>query len=356
MSVRVNKASFSIREKLSELERPIGLKGSELMRAETAQEARDLVSAGRKNLIINGDFKVSQRGSYTSSTSMSHNTYYLDRWFADHGNTVTATFRQITTDLPKQYRNETNTGLRFEATSSNSSAYLGFRQKYEFMSHLDGKFVTVSAWVKSNKRAVIINYDGTPPYNYAQHSGSGQWEYLSYTTFISNPSSNHFDVFLIEPTSYSYTNISSGDYVEVTNYQVEIGKNATEFEHRSYGEELALCQRYCYVIRGDWPAATAGEVLVGNGVWNGSNNAYIKIQHPVTMLKVPSIDYGNLGWYRVVAEAVSWRGISSLSLLTDSCSINSTTISVTATSDTRGLVARMTTQTTSAKLILSSEL
>ena len=249
MTVRINKSAFNIREKLSELERPIGLKGSELMKAETAQEARDFVSAGRKNLIINGDFKVSQRGSYTSSTSMVNNTYYLDRWLADHGSTVTATFTHITTDLPKQYRNETNNGLKFEATSSNSSAYLGFRQKYEFMSHLDGKFVTVSAWVKSNKQAVIINYDGSgAPYDYAQHSGSGQWEYLSYTTFITSTTHNYFDIFIINPITYAYTPISSGDYVEVTNYQLEIGKNATEFEHRSYGEELALCQRYFEVV------------------------------------------------------------------------------------------------------------
>ena len=42
MTVRVNKDSFNLREKLSELERPIGLKGSELMKSETAQEAGSL--------------------------------------------------------------------------------------------------------------------------------------------------------------------------------------------------------------------------------------------------------------------------------------------------------------------------
>ena len=57
MTVRVNKPSFNIREKLSELGRKFGLKGSELAAAETVQEARDLVSAGRKNLIINGDMR-----------------------------------------------------------------------------------------------------------------------------------------------------------------------------------------------------------------------------------------------------------------------------------------------------------
>ena len=61
MTVRVNKPAFNIRENSPELERPIGVKGHELMGAETAQDARDLVSAGRKNLIINGKWRISQR-------------------------------------------------------------------------------------------------------------------------------------------------------------------------------------------------------------------------------------------------------------------------------------------------------
>ena len=58
MTVRVNKPAFNIREKLSELEKPIGMKGADLMRSETVQDARDSIRAGRKNLIINGDLRV----------------------------------------------------------------------------------------------------------------------------------------------------------------------------------------------------------------------------------------------------------------------------------------------------------
>ena len=81
MTVRVNKDSFNIREKLSELERPIGLKGSELMSAATAQEARDLagISNGRKNMIINGSMDVNQR-SVSGAISSSANTFIADRF------------------------------------------------------------------------------------------------------------------------------------------------------------------------------------------------------------------------------------------------------------------------------------
>lgn len=285
MAVRITKPPVNIREKLAELERPIGLNGSALMKTETPQEAFSLIGAGRKNLIINGDFSVSQRATYTSSTSISHNVYYLDRWVSDLAG-VTATFRQITTDLPKQHRNLSNTGLRFEATSSSSSAYLGFRQRYEFMSGLDGKYVTVSAWVKSNKRAVIINYDGSGSnFKYAQHSGSGGWEYLSYTTYISSTSYNLFDVWLIDPITYGYTPINSGDYVEVTNYQVEIGKVATPFEFRSYADELALCQRYYY------KSLTTRQALLYKGPLWETNYFYF----PVEMRTQPAISGAT--WY-----------------------------------------------------------
>ena len=58
MTVRVNKSEFNIREKLTELERPVGTKGNQITAAETVQEARDLISAGRRNLIINGDMRM----------------------------------------------------------------------------------------------------------------------------------------------------------------------------------------------------------------------------------------------------------------------------------------------------------
>ena len=69
MTVRITKPEFNLREKISELDKPSGLKGNELLRSETAQDARDLVSAGRKNLVINGDMRIVQRdtGVFTGS-------------------------------------------------------------------------------------------------------------------------------------------------------------------------------------------------------------------------------------------------------------------------------------------------
>ena len=71
MTVNVSKPAFNIREKLSELDKPTGIKGTELMRSETVQDARDLIGAGRKNKIINGAMLVSQRRGTSSHTNSS---------------------------------------------------------------------------------------------------------------------------------------------------------------------------------------------------------------------------------------------------------------------------------------------
>ena len=78
MTVRITKPEFNLRGKLSELDNPVGLKGNEILRSETTQDARTLVSAGRKNIIINGDMRIAQRA--TTSTSTSENIKTVDRF------------------------------------------------------------------------------------------------------------------------------------------------------------------------------------------------------------------------------------------------------------------------------------
>ena len=85
MTVRVNKSPFNLREKLSELTSKLGLKGTELARAETVQDARNLISAGRKNIVINGDMRIDQRGFGTVSGTA---IFGVDRFKIDFAKTV----------------------------------------------------------------------------------------------------------------------------------------------------------------------------------------------------------------------------------------------------------------------------
>ena len=159
MTVRITKPEFNLREKISELDKPTGLKGNELMRSDTAQEARDLVSAGRKNYIIIGDFQISQRGDYTSATTISNQVYYLDRWTVDVSG-ISATIQQLTHQAVGGSDNYYKNTAKMVATSAASTAYLQLRQKVETIDEsLFGKIVTVSAWVRSNNSNVRLRIE-----------------------------------------------------------------------------------------------------------------------------------------------------------------------------------------------------
>lgn len=291
MPVRINRPPVNIREKLSELERPIGLNGSALMRTETPQEAFSLIGAGRKNLLINGDFKVSQRGDYSSATSASHSTYYLDRWKTDISG-PTATIQRQTVTLPDGTQTYS---AKLAATSTVSSGYLQLQQFIEVFPYMQGRTVTFSAWVRSNRRVrlrmenSVTNYDSL-----TSHSGNGNWEYITQTfTLGTGLATLRFGVILwnsngaLTGTSTG-SNITSGDYLEFADYQVEFGKVATPFEYRSITEELAMCQRYFYKYGG------TSEGYSSNGavfpLHKSSNNVYfISGVHPVQMRGTPTL-------------------------------------------------------------------
>ncbi len=197
---------------------------------------------GNRNIVINGEFFVSQRGDYSSATSASTGTYYMDRWAVDFSG-VTATIQNQSTDLPNGVTAKT---FKLAATSS-ATGYLQIRQKIEPASYMDNRKVTVSAYVRSNSSlprlriegagASSTNIDGTQT-----HTGGGDWEKLTFTTTLKD-GITAFTVGCILWNG-STVSISSGNYVEISQFQVEFGETVTPFEHRSFGQELQACQRY----------------------------------------------------------------------------------------------------------------
>ena len=69
MAVRITKPAVNFREKLAELERPIGVNGAALMATSTPQDAFSLIGARNRNRIINGDMRISQRATSTTNSS-----------------------------------------------------------------------------------------------------------------------------------------------------------------------------------------------------------------------------------------------------------------------------------------------
>jgi len=77
------------------------------------------------------------------------------------------------------------------------------------------------------------------------------------------------------------------NYFEITGVQLEVGDTATSFEHRSYAEELALCQRYYY------KHAENVSDYVAHGWAYSATSVYLYVDFPVTMRATPSAEYSN---------------------------------------------------------------
>ena len=111
-------------------------------------------------------------------------------------------------------------------------------------------------------------------------SGSTVDQWLTYNGNTSTP----------DDTSDWYT--TNDATFEITGVQLEVGAQATPFEHRSFGEELRLCQRYYFRIPYQGVASSGG-VYLGSGKETGST-ARVQVDFPQPMRAVPSCAAANL--------------------------------------------------------------
>jgi hypothetical protein len=288
MAVRVNKSAFNIREKLNELTKRFGLKGSELAAAETVQEARDLVSAGRKNLLINGDMRIAQRGTSGQKVNNSYGGYLsVDRWAVYYDDTTIAQTDVTINGQPKK-------ACKVTASATNGRAYV--YQKIENSSRLlgDGTPFSISFWARASKpeRRII-------EWRYYDNGNENNGSNTIFDTIDISTEWKHFkleNVSIVDANhnatrdgglwmyNASGNDIGTGFWFEFTEVQVELGKNATEFEYRSYGEELALCQRYYYKI-----APGTSNTDIGTGFMSTTTGALVAVQFPTTMRTAPQV-------------------------------------------------------------------
>ena len=348
MTVRVNKSSFNIREKLSELGRKFGLKGSELVAAETVQEARDLVSAGRKNKIINGAMLIDQRHGGNSHTNS--NGYHTDRFRSQVGgmDQLVQTYQQVSDGPPGFPKSLKVTTTTPESDFSANGEYITIYQKIpgQELQDLaygtgDAKSVTMSFYVKSSITGtfgytVYRNDDQDRAINKTYTiNNANTWEKKSITLEgdtqdpISNANTDQWwNVWHlgVSPGYKSAPSSTWADYTgsnwagfhdqngvattqnatwQITGVQLEVGKNATEFEHRLYGEELALCERYYEVIWQNNNSSSPhsggdGYNTIAAGAYTGSHGYYVWNYRTQKRVR-PSIDYA--GKFRVLGGA-----------------------------------------------------
>ena len=269
MTVKITKPEINVRAELNELKKPTGVAGEAMLRAETPQEQFQLIGAGRRNILINGGMQVWQRG--TGSQAVSSGDYALaDRWkYYMYGATATASQQSFTvgqTSVPSEPEYFLRTSV---SANSGVSDYCILTQHIEGVRTAAGQTVTVSFWAKSsvngNQIGVEFNqsFGGGGSARVTTTGGSEavilstEWQKYTVTKQIGSiagktiGSSDFFEFYFWMSSGSTYDARSaeignqSGDF-DITGVQLELGKVATPFEHRSYGEELALCQRYFY--------------------------------------------------------------------------------------------------------------
>ena len=335
MAVRANKPAFNIREKLKELTHSVGLKGRELMRAATVQEARDLISAGRKNMVINGKFEVDQRGN--TGTVGSGHQYHTDRFIVRNSSSgvISAQTSANASSNAPGFRNWFQVECDGTDGAPSGGEYVRIQHRVEgyncFMDWgLSGgnkDYITASFWVKSNQTGIhcVSIEDGDtlpvhvkeynidtadtwqkisvtfpPPSSGSFRSRDGEtgltitWCLMSGTDYQTSPDTWVSTYEMATSNMVNFMN-NSNNYFYITGVQLEVGKNATDFEHRPYGEELALCQRYYYRIYNGTQRNNT-RFAIGSAVSSGDLDFIFDL--PVTMRSVPTIDKQAVGNYR----------------------------------------------------------
>ena len=84
---------------------------------------------------------------------------------------------------------------------------------------------------------------------------------------------------------------STSNNFYLTQVQLEVGEQATPFEHRSFGDELARCQRYFFQNGNSGHAFQ----VHGSGQNLGTGTGDVTIHLPVTMRATPTITSSNIG-------------------------------------------------------------
>ena len=282
-----------------------------------------------RNLIINGDMSIAQRG--TSHSIGSGAAYIIDR-YRDGAiyNTVapTGVFTvSQSTDVPSGQG--FSSSQKWDCTTAQTSLTeqgWGTQQRIEAqnLTHLafgtsSAKTLTLSFWIKSNKtgtygievrshdasRQFISSYTidsantsekktititgDTSGSGIANDNGIGFWVRWIWSagTTIDGATLNSWTATATEIAPTGQVNLADSTSNELywTGVQLEVGTSASDFEFLPYDVNLQRCQRYFYQIQGNDSANT----LLGIGFNNDASSAQSYLKFPTTMRSTPSI-------------------------------------------------------------------
>jgi len=290
----------------------------------------------RKNLIINGAMQVAQRGDTASVTDGYGGA---DRFKFNRSGAAVVTLKQGGSGV-----SPTDQGFGFsqhiDVTTADSSlaagdyALISYRFEGQDLQQLkkgtaNAQQVTLSFYIKSPKTGTHI-VELVDQSNSGRHvnkaytvSSADTWEKKTVTfpmetsNTITNDNARRMDLnwWLAAGSTYSSGTLqtswgadtnanravgqvncmdSTSNDIFITGVQLEVGSVATDFEHRSFAEELALCQRYFFGHSGgshtvNGSNSSTPDTHLGTASCMSTSGVSFNVVLPVPMRTVPTL-------------------------------------------------------------------
>jgi len=354
-----------------------------------------------RNLIINGAMQVAQRG--TSSTDQNYGA--IDRFKIIYSGTDEAPTHSQVDVVAGQTPYTLGFKKAYRITNGNQTSGAQASSRIELQTNLEGQDlaqsgwnfvsdssdITLSFWIKSSVSQTFASRLQTQTagangsqqrfkFNFALSADT--WTKVTKTipgnanlAFATN-NQNGFRIsfFGFMGTTFTdsttatdvWANNTGGDRaddmtstwfttndatLEITGVQLEVGSVATDFEHRSFAQELALCQRYFNRYATE---TLNGHFFLAAGYNNSNPGARGSWPFTVPMRAIPSLALSDLSHF---AELGTGKAISSITLADSGTGKNLTGLTVTFTSNSfAGFAHVIRAGNTSAYLQFDAEL
>jgi hypothetical protein len=360
MTVTVTKPAFNLRDELSALKLKTGIKGNELLRANTVDDVYASINPTMfRNRFVNGAMMLAQRGLNINVTGLtglpSYNYRLLDCHRTGGGNLTTGRYSMYQKDAldstsaiyeagaaPPGFRYSIKYSVDTAGNTSDAALFHSQFIEGQFVSDLAwgtnyAKPATLSFWIKSSIpgtyeiqihnntspqtiNRVTYNINSANTWEYKTISipaiNSGVWNLMATTAGVrcdwvigkdaTATWSGTTNQWYVNPaTAGSVANTVSLMYTQgatmyITGTQFEVGSVATPFEHRPFPVEQTLCQRYIVAYSASGDGAGYGSYSkYGLGFAASSSLGRITFFLPVTMKGQPSLSTSAVGTFMV---------------------------------------------------------
>ena len=308
-----------------------------------ARDLADLAGAANagtitgRNLIINGDMSVAQRG--TSSTNVSGITT-VDRWHTQFiGGGITATQQSLSSsDTPYSFGFRNYLRMNNDTSTSGAGDVRQIYQNIEAQNIANSgwnytsasSYVTLSLWVRTSLagkyRFVLTSDDGTAQsFNFTETLAANTWtkitktipgnsnltfnndnglglnvaaslwlgtDYTDATTVLDAWST--FDASKSAPTDIANWGGTSSATFDLTGFKLEVGSTATPFQHETYDENLLKCLRYFQKSTVGSGNIEGTRIIVSGGYTTSGDNLFETVDHLIPMRASPAIVFSSV--------------------------------------------------------------